>query len=90
LELNLSTIVWLTADGRKPADGKELPPRCLLEGVAVLLDITCDLAFVAVNITGFGLLGIVLIIAFLVVKRRLVALYCSLHSAISAGEWYDV
>ncbi|PNF24218.1 hypothetical protein B7P43_G15826 [Cryptotermes secundus] len=70
LELNLSTIVWLTADGRKPTDGKELPPRCLLEGLAILLDITCDLAFVAVNIIGFGLLGIVLIIAFLVVKRR--------------------
>lgn len=88
--MNLSTIVWLTADGRIPTDGKELPPRCLLEGLAILLDITCDLAFVAVNIIGFGLLGIVLIIAFLVVKRRLVALYCSLDTAISAVEWYDV
>lgn len=88
--MNLSTIVWLTADGRKPTDGKELPPRCLLEGLATLLDVTCDLAFVAVNVIGFGLLGIVLIIAFLVVKRRLVVLYCSLHATVSAVEWYDV
>jgi len=36
--------------------------------------VTCDVAFVAMNIIGFGLLGIILIIAFLVVKRRLVAL----------------
>ncbi|XP_021935929.1 receptor-type guanylate cyclase gcy-4-like isoform X2 [Zootermopsis nevadensis] len=70
LELNLSAIIWLSADGRKPTDGKEPPPRCLLEGLATVLDVTCDVAFVAVNIIGFGLLGIVLIIAFLVVKRR--------------------
>lgn len=70
LDLNLSAIIWLSADGRRPSDGKELPPRCLLEGLATLLDVTCDVAFVAVNIIGFGLLGIVLIIAFFVVKRR--------------------
>jgi hypothetical protein len=84
--LNLSAIIWLSADGHKPTDGKEPPPRCLLEGLATLLDVTCDVAFVAVNIIGFGLLGIVLVIAFLMVKRRLVALYCLFHNAVSAAE----
>jgi hypothetical protein len=80
--LNLSAIIWLSADGRRPTDGKELPPQCLLEGVAALLDVTCDVAFVAVNIIGFGLLGIVLIIAFIIVKRRLVMLCFLLHDTI--------
>jgi len=80
--LNLSAIIWLSADGRRPTDGKEIPPQCLLEGLAALLDVTCDVAFVAVNIIGFGLLGTVLIIAFLFVKRRLVILHFLLHNTL--------
>lgn len=82
LDLNLSAITWLSADGRRPTDGKEIPPQCLLEGLAALLDVTCDVAFVAVNIIGFGLLGIILIIAFLIIKRRLVILYFLLHNTL--------
>jgi hypothetical protein len=80
--LNLSAIIWLTADGRRPTDGKEPAPKCLVEGVATLLNVTCDVAFVVVNVIGFGLLGIVLIIAFLIVKRRLVILYFLLHDTL--------
>jgi hypothetical protein len=83
--LNLSAIIWLSADGRRPTDGKEIPPQCLL-GLAALLDVTCDMAIVAVNIIGFGLLGTVLIIAFLFVKRRLVILYFLLHKTLLTVE----
>ncbi|XP_069698476.1 uncharacterized protein [Periplaneta americana] len=70
LKLNQSAIVWLSADGHQPTDGKQPPPRCLLEGLATLMDVSCDVAFVTVNVIGFGLLGIVLAIAVIVVKRR--------------------
>jgi hypothetical protein len=80
--LNLSAIIWLSADGRRPTYGKEPAPQCLVEGVATLLDVTCDVAFVAVNVIGFGLLGIFLIIAFLIIKRRLEMLYFLLHDTL--------
>ncbi|PSN54801.1 hypothetical protein C0J52_02008 [Blattella germanica] len=70
LDLNLSSIVWLSADGRKPSDGKEPLPRCILDGLATLLGTSCEVAIVTVNVVGFGLLGLVLIIAFIVMKRR--------------------
>ena len=70
LDLNKSAIVWLTPDGLVPWDGKEALPHCVLAGFATALNVDCEVAIVIANITGFGLLGTLLIVAFIIVKRR--------------------
>lgn len=70
LNLNKSAIVWLTSDGSVPWDGKEASPHCVLAGFATALNVDCEVAIVIANITGFGLLGTLLIVAFIIVKRR--------------------
>lgn len=70
LELNKSAIVWFTADGSVPWDGKEASPQCVLAGLANALNVSCEIAIVTANITGFGLLGALLLVAFIIVKRR--------------------
>ncbi|XP_015177762.1 PREDICTED: receptor-type guanylate cyclase gcy-4-like isoform X2 [Polistes dominula] len=68
LDLNISAFVWLSKT--MPDDGSEPPPKCVFSGLAELLDVSCEVAIVIVNIIGFGLLGIVLIIGFFIVKRK--------------------
>ncbi|KAG7188679.1 hypothetical protein KM043_008301 [Ampulex compressa] len=68
LDLNVSAIVWLS--NTMPDDGSEPPPRCVLGGLADLLDVSCEVAIVVANVIGFGLLGILLIVAFVIVKRK--------------------
>lgn len=53
-----------------PDDGSEPPSRCVLGGLAELLDVSCEVAIVIANIIGFGLLGAVLIISFIIIKRK--------------------
>ncbi|XP_072759038.1 uncharacterized protein [Anoplolepis gracilipes] len=68
LDLNISAFVWLSET--MPDDGSEPPPRCVLAGLAELLDVSCEVAIVIANIIGFGLLGAILIIGFIMVKRK--------------------
>ncbi|XP_012229636.1 uncharacterized isoform X1 [Linepithema humile] len=68
LDLNTSAIVWLSET--MPDDGSEPPPRCVLSGLAELLDVSCEVAIVVANIIGFGLLGAILIVGFIIVKRK--------------------
>ncbi|XP_043673459.1 uncharacterized protein LOC122631609 isoform X2 [Vespula pensylvanica] len=68
LDLNISAFVWLSKT--MPDDGSEPPPKCVFSGLAELLEVSCEAAIVIVNIIGFGLLGILLIIGFIFVKRK--------------------
>jgi len=53
-----------------PDDGSEPPLRCVLAGLAELLDVSCEVAIVVANIIGFGLLGTILIVGFIIIKRN--------------------
>lgn len=68
LDLNMSAIVWLS--GKKPDDGSEPPKKCVFSGFAELLNVSCEGAIVIVNIIGFGLLGIFLVIVVILIKRK--------------------
>ncbi|XP_015433610.1 PREDICTED: uncharacterized protein LOC107189564 [Dufourea novaeangliae] len=68
LELNASALVWLSQT--MPDDGSELPQRCVIAGFADFLNVSCEVAFVIVNIFGIGLLGVILIIGFIIIKRK--------------------
>lgn len=57
-----------------PDDGSEPPSRCVLGGLAELLDVSCEVAIVVANIIGFGLLGAVLIVSFIIIKRKYVVI----------------
>ncbi|CAG2066407.1 unnamed protein product, partial [Timema podura] len=70
LELNMSAIEWLTEDGKQPTDGTLAPPQCVFEGLAKALNVSCDMSIVIVNIIGFGLLAIFVLVALIFVKRR--------------------
>ena len=69
LDLNVSALVWLSHT--MPDDGSEPPPqRCVIAGFADFVNVSCEVAFVIVNFLGFGFLGIVVIIGFIVIKRK--------------------
>ncbi|XP_068980549.1 uncharacterized protein [Bombus flavifrons] len=68
LDLNVSALVWLS--NSMPDDGSEPPQRCVIAGFADFVNVSCEVAFVIVNFLGFGLLGILVIIGFIVIKRR--------------------
>ncbi|XP_046384645.1 uncharacterized protein LOC124154916 [Ischnura elegans] len=70
LELNMSAIVWLTPNGEKPEDGRRPPKVCVLEGLANLLDVSCEVAIVVANVIGFGFLAILIGAAFILMKQR--------------------
>lgn len=70
LELNTSALVWLSET--MPDDGSEPPTRCVLAGLAELLDVSCEVAIVIVNVIGFGLFGLILFIGFIFIKRKYV------------------
>lgn len=70
LELNMSALVWLSET--MPDDGSEPQSRCVLAGLAELLDVSCEVAIVIVNVIGFGLFGMILFIGFIFIKRRYV------------------
>ena len=68
LDLNMSAVVWLSK--KKPDDGSEPPKQCVLSVFAQFLDVSCEGAIVIVNIIGFGVLGVVLVIGFIIFKRK--------------------
>ncbi|KOC65570.1 Insulin-like peptide receptor [Habropoda laboriosa] len=68
LDLNVSAIVWLSRT--MPDDGSEPPQRCVIAGFADFLNVTCEVAFVIVNILGIFLFVVILIIGFIIVKRK--------------------
>lgn len=68
LELFKSAIVWLS--GTIPDDGLEPPAHCFLRGISEVLDVSCETSIVITNIIGFGILGIILMIAFIAVKIK--------------------
>ncbi|CAL8112812.1 unnamed protein product [Orchesella dallaii] len=70
LALKKELIKWLTPDQSVPNDGSEPPTKCVLETLASALDVTCEVAIVIANVIGFGILGFILVICFLVIKRR--------------------
>ncbi|KAG8222593.1 hypothetical protein J437_LFUL002585 [Ladona fulva] len=61
-------IVWLS--GSVPLDGSNPPRVCVLEGLANLLDVSCEVAIVVANVIGFGFVAILIFAAFIVMKRR--------------------
>ncbi|KAK2582228.1 hypothetical protein KPH14_004575 [Odynerus spinipes] len=68
LDLNISDLVWLSET--MPDDGSEPPPKCVFSGLAELLNVSCESALVTVNVIGALLLGIVVLISFIIVKRK--------------------
>jgi hypothetical protein len=70
LHLNKSAIVWLNPTGQIPGDGSEPPPTCVLETLASALDVSCEVAIVIANVIGFGILGMILVVCFIVIKMR--------------------
>lgn len=68
LDLNVSALTWLSKE--IPNDGSEPPPKCILGGVARLLDVSCEAAIVIVNIVGCAILGSFLLITFFFIKRK--------------------
>lgn len=70
LELNTSAIIWLSSDGKRPNDGSEPPPQCVFSSIADLLEVSCEIAIIVVNIIGFGFLGMILVVSIIIVKRR--------------------
>lgn len=70
LDLNISAFVWLSET--MPDDGSEAETRCVLAGLADLLNVSCEMAIVIVNVIGFGLFGIILFIGFIFIKRKYV------------------
>lgn len=70
LNLNKSAIVWLTPDNQMPNDGTEPKQKCVFGSLAEALDVTCEVAIIVVNIIGFGCLGILLIVGFVIIKRK--------------------
>lgn len=68
LILNMSAIVWLSKS--RPDDGSVAPTKCVLSGFAELLDVSCEGAIITANVIGFGFLGIILVIGFIIVKRK--------------------
>lgn len=65
--LNTTAIKWLTYDGKQPDDGAE---TCVLQALAELLNVDCGVAVAIANVIGFSLLGVIVIIAFAIIKRR--------------------
>lgn len=70
MDLNISAFTWLSET--MPDDGSEPSPRCVLAGLAELLDVSCEVAIVVVNVIGFGLFGMILFIGFIFIKRKYV------------------
>lgn len=70
LVLNVSAISWLTADGIIPEDGTSPPDDCLLGPLANFLNMSCGDTMILINVIGFSLLGMALIIAVIMIKRR--------------------
>ncbi|XP_011298958.1 uncharacterized protein [Fopius arisanus] len=68
LILNKSEIVWLSES--TPDDGSEPPVRCILGDMPELLNVSCEAAIVIVNVIGVSLLVVLLIIGFIIVKRK--------------------
>lgn len=68
---NKSLIKWLTLDGEPPADDSDLLGNaCVLDGLANLLDVECEVAIVVANILGFSVFAGLLVTFFFVFKRR--------------------
>ncbi|XP_076631100.1 uncharacterized protein LOC143346666 [Colletes latitarsis] len=68
LDLNVSAFVWLSH--AMPDDGSEPPQRCMIAGFADFLNVSCEIAFIIVNFLGIGFLGVVLVIGFIIIKRK--------------------
>ncbi|KAF4518035.1 hypothetical protein B566_EDAN009268 [Ephemera danica] len=70
LNLNVSAIRWVTADGKQPDDGTEPPPTCFVSPLADFFNTSCEIAIVIINLLGFGILGTILLLTFILMKRR--------------------
>lgn len=70
LNLNKSSIVWLTVSGLKPDDGSLPEVTCTLNGLAKLLKVECDTAIIVLNIFVFSILIAVVASILLIMKRK--------------------
>jgi len=70
LDLNETAIRWMTEDGARPGDGALPRAVCVLETLASSLNVDCEVAIVIANVIGFGILGFVLVVCFVIIKRR--------------------
>ncbi|XP_013388416.1 uncharacterized protein LOC106157335 [Lingula anatina] len=72
LDLEEKDITWLWPGGKIP-DGRQAnsnQPVCSIEDFRAALGVSCDVALVIANIIGFGLLIMLLIVVFSIIKRR--------------------
>ncbi|XP_014251648.1 receptor-type guanylate cyclase gcy-19-like [Cimex lectularius] len=69
LTLYENQITWLYPDG-KPPDGMQIEPPCFVAGFAKMLNTECHVAIVIANIIGIGILILILIVCFLIIKHR--------------------
>ena len=68
---NKSNLVWLTRDGREPQeDAADAGVACVLESLAHLLRVDCQVAIIVANILGFGVFAALLVVFFFFLKQR--------------------
>ena len=70
-EFNESNIKWLTRNGKVPVDDPGPPAAiCVLDGLAQLLRVECEVDIVVAKVLGFGVFAGLLIVFFFMFKRR--------------------
>ncbi|XP_039299977.1 uncharacterized protein LOC111045716 isoform X1 [Nilaparvata lugens] len=67
LKLDESSIVWLTADRKRPEDGTE---QCFIQWFANMLDTSCDRALIVMNLFALFMLGLFVLVILMVLKGR--------------------
>lgn len=68
LDLNESSIIWLTESGSKPDDGTT--SNCALGGLASFLGVECYKAVIILNVFIFSIIIIIVLSAFWFMKRQ--------------------
>ena len=70
IEWNGAKIRWQTLDGKRPKDFVHVMKCSILSDFAVILNLGCEQAITVAFVIGFGALFVILLVVFLVFKRR--------------------
>lgn len=70
LKLNISSIVWLTPDGKRPNDGSLPPNVCTLSSLAEFLDVECEMAIIILNLIVALFLLALLVLSVYIIKQQ--------------------
>ena len=82
IEWNAARLKWFTSNGEKPIDHSK--DCSILSSFATALNIECEHAISVAFVIGFGSLFCILLLTFIIVKRR----YC-LHFLFGGGGGWD-